>query len=145
MKIYIAADHRGFNRKNELLIWLKQLHYSVIDCGNLHFDPLDDYTEYAFVLTKQMNPESDKGIVLCGSGIGVCMAVNRINNFRCALGFTEDQIRHGVEKDHINVLSIACDYFDLDTTKQFITIFLASKSIMEEKYIRRVKKLDNIK
>lgn len=145
MKIYIASDHRGFETKNKLIDWLKAHEYKVEDCGNTVYDGQDDYVDFANNLTKKMNPKKDKGILICGSGIGVSMATNRSLGFRCALAFNEDQIKHGVENDHINALALASDYFDLGTLQRFIQIFLSSKPMMLEKYMRRSKKLDLIK
>lgn len=142
MNIYIAGDHRAFVQKQKIISWLQSNTYPVIDCGNTKFDPLDDYVDFVNTLTNKMNPQTDVGIVLCGSGIGVSIGVNRKSGFRCALGFNEEQIKHGVENDHCNVLALASDYFDLETLKKYINVFLSAKPKMDDKYIRRVKKLD---
>lgn len=142
MNIYIAGDHRAFDQKQKLVSWLQLNKYTVIDCGNTRYEPLDDYSDFAFILTHKMNPEKDKGIAMCGSGVGVSIAINRIKKFRCVLGFNRDQIKHAVENDHCNVLALASDYFDVEKLKSFIEIFLNSQPKTDEKYIRRITKLD---
>lgn len=144
MKIFIASDHRGFNLKNQLINVLKNK-YELIDLGNSTFNTEDDYPDFAFKLsTEIINNLESLGIIICGSGVGVCIATNRIKNIRCGLGFNLEQIKHARENDHINVLALASDYINLDTAIEYINIFTTSKPKIEEKYLRRIKKLDNI-
>lgn len=148
MNIFIAADHRGFEFKEKIKSWLKKKNYQVIDCGNKVYDPNDDYPDYSLELSRRLiSTKAVKngalGIVICGSGVGVSIAANRIKGIRCGLGFDTDQVKHARENDHINVLALPSDYVSLEKAKALIKIFLESKPIVKERYLRRIRKLDN--
>lgn len=144
MKIYLGADHRGFELKNKLVEWLKGEGHEVEDCGNTILDPVDDYVDFAnaVAVNVQKEIETVTGIVICGSGIGVSIAANRHKGIICGLGFDTHQIQHARENDHINMLSLPSDYIDFEKAKEIVTAFLKSKPKMDEKYVRRAKKLD---
>lgn len=144
MAIFVGADHRGFELKNKLIEYLQEKNIRVIDMGNFEYDPVDDYPDYARKVADAVkkNPGDSVGILICGSGVGVTIAANRYSGVRCCLGFDVGQIKHARENDHVNILSIASDYFDFEQAKSFTDIFLNSEPKIEEKYIRRLKKLD---
>ena len=143
MKIYLGSDHRGFALKNKLIEYLS-LQHEAIDCGNTVFDPKDDYPDFAkAVADKVIHDPSSLGIVICGSGIGVCMATNRIKGARCGLGFDQNQVKHAREKDHINMLALSSDYLDFEENKAIVDAFLSSKELDDERYFRRINKIDN--
>lgn len=146
MAIFIGADHRGFELKNKLIEYLQEKNIRIIDMGNFEFDLQDDYPDFAKKVSEAVakNPDDSVGILICGSGVGVSIAANRFQKVRCALGFDEEQIRHARENDHVNVLSLPSDYIDFEKAKTMIDIFLASEPKMEEKYLRRVGKIDEI-
>lgn len=146
MPIFIGADHRGFELKNKLIEYLQERNIRIEDMGNYQLDPLDDYPDFAKKVTQAVlqSPGESLGIVLCGSGVGVCVAANKVSGILCGLGFDEEQIRHAREDDHINVLSLPSDYVDFEKAKQIIDAFISSKPKTEEKYLRRIKKLENI-
>ena len=81
---------------------------------------------------------------MCGSGIGVSIAVNRFKKIRCGIALNAAQVQHGRENDHINILSIASDYTDFETAKKYVDIFLSTQPKNDEKYVRRENKLDII-
>ena len=90
------------------------------------------------------NPEEYLGIVICGSGVGVTIAVNRFRGIRGGLGFEPDQVKHMRENDQINVLGLAADFLDPEKAKQLVDIFIQTLPKKEQKYFRRIKKLDEI-
>lgn len=143
MKIFICSDHRGFTLKNQLFVYLKK-NFEVIDCGNTNYDPNDDYPNYAKIVASNVskNPFSF-GIVICGSGIGVCITANKIKGIRCGLGFDTEQIKHARENDHINILALSSDYIDLQKNKAIVDIFLNTKEKNEDKFLRRINKIEN--
>jgi ribose 5-phosphate isomerase B len=121
--------------------------------GNYQYDPLDDYPDFAKKVAQAVlqNPKDFLGIVICGSGVGVSIVVNRFKGIRCALGFSSKQVKHAKENDHINVLALASDYLKngngengngLDLVKKIVDTFIETKPKMEEKYLRRIKKID---
>jgi len=143
MKIYIGADHRGFELKSKLVEWLRAQNHDVEDCGNTKHDPVDDYVDFAnnVAMSVIANPNS-LGIVMCGSGVGVSVAANRHKGIICALGFDTHQVTHARQNDHINMLSIPSEYVDFEKTKELIVAFLTAQPKTDEKYLRRKEKLD---
>lgn len=146
MTIFIGADHRGFELKNKIIEYLQEKEIRIEDLGNYQYDPLDDYPDFARKVAQAVlqNPENFLGIVICGSGVGVAIAVNRFRGIRCGIGFNENQVKHIRENDHINVLALPSDYVDFEKAKKLVDAFLSSIPKTEEKYLRRIKKLDEI-
>jgi ribose 5-phosphate isomerase B len=146
MPVFIAADHRGFELKNKLVEYLQEINTRVEDFGNYQLDPLDDNPDFAQKVAQavQQNPLENLGIVICGSAIGVSIAVNRFKKIRCGVALNTEQVQHGRENDHTNILAIASDYTDFETAKKYVNIFLSSIPKLDEKYIRRGKKFDLI-
>lgn len=143
MKIFISTDHRGYYLKGQIIEYLKKYH-EVIDLGNDHYDEADDYVDFAFKTSNEvLNNPGSFGIVICGSGVGVCIAANRIKNIRCALGFDENQVKHARENDHINILALPSDFIDLEKAKTLINSFILTEKINEERFLRRINKLDS--
>lgn len=144
MTIFIGADHRGFELKNKLIEYLQEKNIRVQDLGSYEYDPLDDAVDYAHKVGEAVLQHVTEffGIVICGSGVAVDMATNRMKGIRCVLGFNEAQIAHARENDHVNVLAIPSEYVDFELAKKHIDIFLATQPKQEEKYLRRAKKLD---
>ncbi len=158
MKIFVGADHRGFEMKGKLIEWLKSEGHDVVDCGNSSYDADDDSVDFGKKVaenliappvilskTKDLQNESAKGILFCGSGIEMAIAANRYKGVFCALGINEAHVRHGVENDHINCLSIPAEFVDEKTAKEMIEVFLKIEPKMAEKYLRRKRKLDEMK
>jgi len=145
MLIYLAADHRGFYLKEKLKSWLKNEGYQIKDFGNLIFDPQDDYPDFSYNLARELkqNPNC-RGIVLCGSGIGVSIVVNRFPKVRCALGFNQKQVAHGRVFDDINCLSLPADFINFNQAKKMINSFLTVEFKSEKKYQKRLDKIDQI-
>lgn len=144
MNIFVGTDHRGFELKNKLMEYLQEKNIRIEDMGNYQYDPVDDYTDFAKKVAQAVlqNPQEFLGIVICGSGIGVSLMVNRLKGIRCALAFDPAQIKHGRENDHINVISLPADFLDFEKVKQIVDVFLETPTKKEEKYFRRIRKLD---
>ena len=85
--IYLGADHRGFRLKEEIKKFLAEKNYQFEDMGNLAYDPNDDYTDFAKLVAKKVSekPEENKGILICGSGVGVDIVANKFKGVRSAL------------------------------------------------------------
>ncbi len=144
MTIFIGADHRGFELKNKLIDYLHEQNIRIEDLGNYNHDLLDDYPDYAQKVAEAVlqKPEEFLGIVICGSGVGVAIAANRLKGIRAGIGFDQEQIKHMRQNDHVNVLSIPSDYVDFEKAKLFVDTFIKTQPKNEEKYLRRIKKLD---
>jgi len=146
MTIFIAADHRGFELKNKIIEYLHEKNIRIEDLGSYQYNPVDDYPIFAQKVAQAVlqNAKEYFGIVICGSGVGVSIVVNRFPGIRCALGFNKDQVAHSRGHDHINVLSLPSDYIDFEKTKELIDVFLQTPIKQDEKYFRRIKELDEI-
>lgn len=144
MTIFIASDHRGFDLKNQLIEYLQEKNIRVEDLGNFQLDPEDDHIDFAQKVAQAVlqKPEDFLGVVICGSGDGTAIAANRFKGIRCGLGYDVESTKGARERDHINMLSLPADFIDLEKAKQIVDAFLAATPNEEEKYLRRVKKLD---
>ena len=143
--IYLAADHRGFELKEKVKKWLEGENYPVKDLGNSVYNRDDDYPDFVKNVAEKISQKRGRGIIFCGSGIGVDIAANRYIGVRCGLGFSPEQIKHGRENDDINCLSLAVDFFSFDQVKKFIKVFLETKFTGQLHYQRRIKKIDNLR
>src|SRR5687767_4088370 len=104
MKIGVAADHAGFEQKQGLLKQLNEAGYDVKDYGALEYDALDDYPDIIVPLAKAVaSGEVDKGIAVCGSGVGVSIAANKFKGVRAALIAESYSAHQGVEHDDMNL------------------------------------------
>lgn len=146
MTIFIGADHRGFELKNKLVEYLQDQNIRVEDLGNYEHDPEDDYPDFAQKVAQAVlqNPEQFLGIVICGSGIGVCMAANRKRGIYCGMGLDTEQVRHGRENDHINILSLAADNLSEEKAQAMVDAFISTQPVRKDKYERRLKKIDAV-
>ncbi len=146
MKIYIGADHRGFELKNQLFTWLTDNGYDVYDTTKT-FNASDDYPLMVQSLVGKMKEnglENSRGIVLCGSGVGVDIAANRFEGIRCALGFDESQVRHARDHEDVNMLALAADEIDVELATKLVQIFLETQALNEPRMVRREKQLDEL-
>jgi len=149
MTIYLGADHRGFAMKEKLKTALASDGYNVIDCGAMTLDETDDYPDYARAVAEAVgkNPgaggdnDSDRGILICGSGIGIDIAANKFPGIRCALAALPGQISTARHDDNVNVLAIAADFTDEETAAKLLKTFLATPFAKEERYRRRLDKI----
>ncbi|OGH10745.1 MAG: hypothetical protein A3B38_03500 [Candidatus Levybacteria bacterium RIFCSPLOWO2_01_FULL_36_13] len=141
MKIYLAADHRGFELKNKLVNYLSQKHETE-DLGATQFIDNDDFVDYAVDVGKKISQNmQDKGIVICGSGAGVEVASNKVKGIRCSLGQSKEQVQKAREADDINVLAIASDFTDFEKAKELADAFLDTQYINSENHQRRIDKI----
>lgn len=146
MTIFVGADHRGFDLKNLLIEYLHEKNIRIEDLGNYQLDPEDDFPDYAKKVAQAVlqNPDEFLGIVICGSGVGVAIATNRFKGIRCGLGFEADQVKHMREDDHVNVLALAADFLDPESAKKLVDVFIETETKKEQKYLRRINKLDDL-
>jgi len=144
MTLFIGADHRGIELKNAIIEYLHEKNIRIEDLGPYELDPLDDAIDYSQKVSQAVlqNPDNHLGIVVCGSGCAVSMAANRIRGIRAGVAMNEDQAHHIRENDLCNVLALAADYTPLELACKLIDAFLASAPKTEDKYLRRIEKLD---
>ncbi len=144
--LYLGADHRGFGLKEKIKRYLKESLIPYEDMGSFSLILDDDYPDIAFKVAKVVakNPYEDKGILFCGSGVGVDIAANKVRWIRAGLLFSKEQAKSATYDDAINIAAIPADYLSQDETQEIVKIFLETKPSQEERYIRRIKKLKNI-
>ena len=151
MKVYLGSDHRGFKLAQSLEKWLKKQGFTVANVGAKKLVADDDYVDYAFLVAKKVSAVSNaaeagniRGIVICGSGIGVDIVANKVKGVRCGLGFSEMQVRSARNDDDINMLALAADFTNTDTAKKLVKTFLETPFAGEERHKRRIEKISKI-
>jgi ribose 5-phosphate isomerase B len=143
--IYLGADHRGYELKEQLKSYLNTEGYEVTDCGAYEYDSGDDYPDYGGRVARSVQGAPPCcGILLCGSGQGVCIAANRYRGVRAILAYAPEVVKEGVEHDHANVICLPADECDFEDVKQMADAFMQTDPLEDDKYDRRVQKLDEL-
>jgi len=143
MRIILAADHGGYNCKNIIKDWLEEQGYETIDVGAHLSDPGDDFPDFVRAAVAQFyHEERAKMIFWCRSGVGVDIAANRHEGVYCGLGLSIEQVRSATADDGLNALAIAAEFTLMDKQKQLIHEFLATPFLREERFVRRLQKID---
>lgn len=144
--IYIGADHRGFKLKETLKSYLQTLNYSSEDLGAIVYDQNDDYPDFALQVAQKVaeNPDENRGILICGSGVGVDIVANKIKNICSALCFDINQAKSSRNDDSANVLSLPADFISEDLAKKIVKTWLETPFSSLERYVRRIKKIKEI-
>lgn len=145
MKVFIGADHRGFDLKQQLVPWLQKERYDVVDCGNSKLDPLDDFPDFSFAVADKLAADlsTSLGIIICGSGGGVTIAANKVKGIRCATASQLEEVKHNRTNNDVNMIALAADHTPLPQAKELVTAFLETKFSGGEKYKRRIAKITN--
>ena len=144
MKIYIAADHAGFNLKNYLKKQLLVDGYDIEDCGAFDFDPLDDYPDFIFPAAEKVaNQPNSRGIIIGGSGQGEAMAANRIQGVRAAVYYDGpiEIVKLSRLHNNANILSLGARFLSVERATEILNIWLAEK-FEGERHENRINKLD---
>ena len=143
MKIYIGADHAGFRLKDKLKIYLQKLKHNVVDLGNSVYNKNDDYPLFSGKVARAVAKNNNySGILICGSGQGVCIAANKIRNVRAILAENTTDARLARNDDDANVLCLQGRYITDGKAKSIVKTFLGTKFGKAKRYKRR---LDEIK
>lgn len=142
--LYIAADHRGFELKEGIKTFLKEKGLAFEDLGNSIYDHEDNYPDFGRLVAEKIsqNPNNNRGILICGSGIGMAIIANRYQGVRAGSCLSPWMAEHGRQNDNINVLGLASDLTDLVTAKKIVETFLNTEFTKEEKYHKRVEGID---
>ena len=144
MKIYIGADHRGFALKEKIAKWLFEWNYEFEDMGAYNLDNTDDYTIYAEKVASVVGKEDSKGVLLCGSGVGVDVIANKFDGVRASIGKSPEQVKAGRGDDDMNILVIAADFTKDEEAKEIIRAFLETKFSEKERFVRRLEDIKKI-
>ncbi len=142
MKIGIAADHAGFEQKQQLVKQLREAGYEVTDYGAKEYDAQDDYPDIIIPLAEAIaQQEVERGIAVCGSGVGVSVAANKFPGVRAAL-ITESYSAHqGVEHDNLNLLCLGGRVIGPMLIWEIVQAYLKAQFLKEERFQRRLDKV----
>ena len=147
MKIFLGADHAGFYLKEKVFAHLSKSGYDVEDVGDKILDPADDYPQFAFAAaTKVLGSEDNdaKGILLCGSGQGMCIAANRIRGIRAALVWDEDIARETRNDNDSNILCVPARVLDDEKALAIIDTWLKTPFSGADRHSRRIKEIEEV-
>ncbi len=142
MRVGIAADHGGFDLKRELVEDLRVLGYEMVDFGANSFVPEDDYPDLVIPLAKAVaKGEVDRGVAVCGSGVGACVVANKIRGVRAALITDVFSAHQGVEDDDMNVICLGARVVGKALALDLIRTFLAARFKDADRFRRRLAKI----
>ncbi len=142
MTIAIAADHAGLPLKQELAVRLQKSGRDVLDLGAHQYDPNDDYPDFAVaVATALLDGRAQRGILVCGSGVGVTIAANKFRGIRACLCHDTYSAHQGVEHDNMNVLVLGSRVIGPALAWDLVNDFLDAEFSGEDRHIRRLTKI----
>ena len=142
IKVGIAADHGGFALKQILQPFVLSLGYEVVDFGAFELDDLDDYPDYVIPLAKAVaDNKVQKGVAICGSGVGATIAANKIKGARAGLITDYFSAHQGVEDDDMNIICLGGRITGFALAKEIVQVFLLSSFKEGDKYLRRLNKV----
>jgi ribose 5-phosphate isomerase B len=144
MKIAIGADHGGFLLKEELVTYLTRSGQSPLDLGTFSTEAVD-YPDYARAVAEAVRGhKADRGILICGSGVGACVAANKFPGIRAAVCHDTFSARQGVEDDDMNILCLGARVIGMELAKELVRTFLAAKFSNADRHVRRLGKVSEI-
>jgi len=145
MKIGIAADHGGFQLKQFLSPIISKLGHQVIDFGANEQNDQDDYPDFVIPLAQAVaNKEVDRGIAVCGSGVGASIAVNKVKGVRSALVHDHFSAHQGVEDDDMNLLCLGGRVIGNNVAQEIVQTFLQATFSGAERHVRRLQKVQKL-
>ena len=145
MKLGIAADHGGYDLKGIILVFLKNLGHELIDFGAFELNTKDDYPDFVIPLAEAVAAKKvERGIAICGSGVGASIAANKVPGVRAALIQDHFSAHQGVEDDDMNLLCLGGRVTGFMAAQEFILSFLDAKFTAEERHKRRLEKVKSL-
>jgi len=145
MKLALGADHAGYELKELLVGHLRSLGHEVVDVGTHEPGKPDDYPDYAVLVADELNAgRVERGVLVCGSGIGVSVAANKVKGIRAGLAHDHYSAHQGVEHDDMNVLVMGSRVIGPNTAIDVTEAFVAAAFTHEERHVRRLNKVKAI-
>ena len=142
MKIAVGCDHAGFPLKRAVLPFLRKLRHRVVDVGAYNTRP-SDYPDYAQAIARRVQSgHADRGILICGSGVGASVAINKFKGVRGGLSHDTYSAHQGVEHDNANVLCLGSRVIGESLAKELIRAFLSARFSGEARHRRRLAKIE---
>jgi ribose 5-phosphate isomerase B len=145
MKISIGADHAGFELKKQLIDFVQKLGHTVHDVGTFDGSKPSDYPDFALLVAEDVrNGDAERGILVCGSGVGVSVAANKVKGIRAGLCHDHYSAHQGVEHDDMNVLVLGSRIVGQMLAEDAVEAFLNARFSGEERHVRRLNKVKGI-
>lgn len=142
MKIAIGTDHGGYPLKADIIQALQQAGHELIDVGAYSLNPTDDYPDFALAVSKAVQSKlAERGIVICGSGVGACVAANKLKGIRAGMCHDTYSAHQGVEHDDMNVLCLGARVIGGEIAREIVLAFASAKFSGEERHLRRLNKV----
>ncbi|MBO0695339.1 MAG: RpiB/LacA/LacB family sugar-phosphate isomerase [Verrucomicrobia bacterium] len=145
MRIGIATDHGGFDLKEELIKQLREAGHEVVDFGAHQLNEGDDYPDYVVPLARAVAAQKvERGVAICGSGVGASVCANKIQGVRAALIHDHFSARQGVEDDHMNILCMGGRTVGPAVAWDLVKTFLAAEFSQAPRHLRRLSKVASL-
>ena len=145
MRVAIATDHGGFGLKEELVQRLRAAGHEVVDFGAHGLNQGDDYPDYVVPLAEAVAAQKvDRGVAICGSGVGASVCANKIRGIRAALIHDHFSARQGVEDDHMNILCMGGRTVGPAVAWDLVQTFLAAEFSKAQRHLRRLEKIASL-
>ncbi|MDI6785882.1 MAG: ribose 5-phosphate isomerase B [bacterium] len=143
MKVYIGCDHAGFFLKEEIKKYLEQQEHEIIDFGAYSNDSVD-YPDHGFLVAKEVaNHEESRGILVCGTGIGMSIVANKVNGIRAALCHNIETAKLAREHNHANVLVLGSKIVNSSLALDMVRVFLTTEAL-GDRHKRRIEKVNEL-
>lgn len=140
-RVAIASDHAGLTLKEEMAAQLRREGFEVLDLGTHNPEPVD-YPDYARAIGKAIQTaEADRGILVCGSGVGASVAANKMRGMRAGLCHDTYSARQGVEDDDMNVLCLGARVIGIELARELVSAFLSARFSGKARHVRRLEKV----
>ena len=142
MRIAVGGDHNGFTLKNALVALLEEMGHQVLDVGPESLDPADDYPDFADAMASAVvSGQVERGIMVCGSGVGASVAANKIPGIRAAVCHDIYSAHQGVEHDDMNVLCLGARIIGSEVARELVTSFTSARFSGDPRHKRRLEKV----
>jgi len=147
--IYLGSDHRGFNLKEKIKEWLSEWGYEHKDMGAFEYDKDDDYPDFATavataVVLSLSKGQVARGILVCGSGIGIAIAANKIKGIRAGTAMNTKQVIAAMNDEDLNILALSVDYLSESEAEEITKAYLEANFSGEERHKRRIEKIEKL-
>lgn len=145
MKIFLGADHAGFYLKKKIKFFLDKLSADYEDLGNLKFGPKDDYPDFAKKVAQKVAQTQSRGILLCSSGVGMCIVANKAKGIRAVNAWNVKVAKHSREHNNTNILCLPGSFLTEKEVQEIIRVWLKtpfSKAPRHRRRVRKVKKIE---
>jgi ribose 5-phosphate isomerase B len=144
MKLAVGGDHAGFPMKGPVIKLLKQMGHDVEDFGTHSLEPVDFPDIAQAVCDRVRSGEAERGILVCGTGVGAAIAGNKIPGIRAAVCHDTYSAHQGVEHDNVNLLAMGAQIIGINVAEEILRAFIGATFSTDEEFRRRVRKLDDL-